>query len=303
MSKYSSEVPQIEYPPIPSELSISKAAMMVCGVQTLAKYTTEIYRDSLRALMKGKKPHFPGLPARFSAESAELAEDFMDIDVETHGDFPALGKDERGIIISNHPNDPYLWPWANVACQKFSQNLRAVAKKEMLYDPRTLPPILGWPATLGQMMMPVDRRDRSSAVASIREGCEKIFQPGDAAFIFPDTHRPTRSRVEASHAKMTEDYPDLPESMPHTCFPRSGGLMTILSATDQYPTRILNMTVGSNVDEERLGSILHIHGEGVEREALVGESSNAEEQEAHLRQWLVEEWKRKNERIEAWRVG
>ena len=77
--------------------------------------------------------------------------------------------------------------------------------------------------------------------------------------------------------------------------------MTVLSATDQYPTRILNITVGSNVAEERLGSTLHIHGEEVERKALVGESSNAEEQEACLRQWLVQEWKRKNEMINGWR--
>lgn len=293
----------MKYTSLPSELSIRKAAMMVCGVQTLAKYTTEIYRDSLLTLMKGKKPHFPGLPARFGAEMAETVEDCMDIDVKTHGNFPTLDEDERGIIISNHPSDPYLWPWANVACQKFSRDLRSIAKKEMLYDPRTLPPILGWPATLGRMMISVDRKDRTSAVNSIRNGCEKIFQPGDSVFIFPDTHRPTKKSIDKSHARMTDRYPDLPRLMPHTCFPKSGGLMTVLSATDQYRTRILNMTVGSNVDEERLGSTLHVYGEEVKREALVGESSNAEEQENHLRQWLVEEWKRKNKMIGDWRAG
>jgi len=46
---------------------------------------------------------------------------------------------------------------------------------------------------------------------------------------------------------------------------------------------------------------MHVHGEEVGREALMGKSANAEEQEAHLRQWLVEAWERKNEMISGWR--
>lgn len=279
--------------------------MMVCGSQTLVKYTTEIYRDSLRALMKGKKPHFPGLPGRFSAEMAEVVEDYMDIDVKTHGDFPTLGEDERGIIISNHPSDPYFWSWCDVVSQRFSPDLRPIGKKEMLYDPRTLPPILGWPATLGRMMIPVDRSDRLSAVEQIRKGCEKIFQPGDAMFIFPDTHRPTPKRIEESHAKMAEKYPNLPETMPYTCFPKSGGLMEILLATRGTPTRILNMTVGSSAGQDVakiVGSTLHVYGEEVGRAALVGPNLDPEKQEAHVRQWLVEEYEeRKNPMISGWR--
>ncbi len=290
-------------PKLPTEHSIRKKFLAITGLPILFKYDAEIYRGALKALLKRERPSFPGLPARFAADSAAHAEDFMNYDVETHGEFSEIGEGERGIILSNHPNDPYFWSWCDVAAKKFSPDLRPIGKKGMLYDPRMLPPILGWPAYLGNMMIPINRKNRESAVSDIRQGCDKILRPGDSLFIFPDGHRPTEKRLTQSREKMAEKYPDLHETMPYTCFPKSGGLMTALSATMNKPVRILNMTVGSSVDpnsQDPYGSTFHAHGQEVKRNELLGPNIDPAKQEAHLREWLVEEWKRKNQMIEEW---
>ena len=287
---------------LPSEASIRKKFLALTGLGVLFKYDAEIYRGVLKSLLKREQPSFPGLPARFAADSAAHAEDFMNFDVETHGEFPEIQEGERGIILSNHPNDPYFWSWCDVAAKNFSPDLRPIGKKGMLYDPRMLPPILGWPAYLGNMMIPINRKNRESAVSDIRKGCDKILRPGNSLFIFPDGHRPTEKRLAESRERMAEKYPDLDETMPYTCFPKSGGLMTALSATMKHPVRILNMTAGSNVPPQGdpYGSTFHVHGEEVKRSTLLGPNLDSEKQEAHLREWLVEEWKRKNQMIAEW---
>lgn len=287
----------------PARNKLQKAALALSGLPILLKYDAEIYRGALKALLKRERAEFPGLPARFVAEASAHAEHFMNLKVETHGEFPQLQEEERGIIISNHPNDPYFWSWCDVAARNFSPDLRPIGKKGMLYDPRMLPPVLGWPAALGNMMIPINRRNRQSAVNDIRKGCDRILRPGNSLFIFPDAHRPTEKRLTQSRDKMAEKYPDLAQTMPYTCFPKSGGLMTALSATIQHPVRILNMTVGSSVapnDADTYGSTFHVHGEEVRRPQLLGANLNSEKQEAHLREWLVEEWKRKNQMIGGW---
>ncbi len=64
--------------------------------------------------------------------------------------------------------------------------------------------------------------------------------------------------------------------------------------------RILNTTVGSSADDigsDVYGSTMHVFGEEVNRETLLGAGSDPENQEANLKDWLVEEWKRKSEMI------
>ncbi len=214
-----------------------------------------------------------------------------------HGDFPRLGEDERGLIIGNHPSDLQLWTWLDVVTREFSPDVLAVMKKEFLYDPRILPPILGWPAYLGKMGVPIDRSNRISAVRSIRRGCKDIFTPGKAMILLAEGHRPTKKRIAEAVEKGATNRPDLKlnEWLHHTPFPRSGGLRTVLQALNDQPLRILNTTVSSDVDEEGesvLGATIHVHGEEVTREEILG-----------VDDWLLEEWKRKNQLIAEWKAA
>ncbi|MBU0705713.1 lysophospholipid acyltransferase family protein [Patescibacteria group bacterium] len=307
MSRRLCETTQIDRSVPPAEFKLRKALMRARGVGMLLNLGGRIYRDKFRDLFTHKKTDHSAIPGEISADLAEIVQCCMQLKIETHGDFPKLGEEERGIVIANHPSDELVWPWTNVIAQKFTPRLKAIAKKELLYDPKALPPIFGWLGKLSELMIMVDRSNRETSVKSIRESCRTIFNPGTAVCIFPDGHRPTKESIERSHAEMAnKGYPDLPETMPYTCLPKSGGLMTILRATEGHCIRILNTTVGLSTDEngsDVLGSTAHIYGEEIEREALVGKSSNAEEQEKRLRQWLIEEWKRKNKMINGWRAA
>ncbi len=308
MSKPLVETEPLNQHEYPIELGPSKVLMYMAAVGTFTSETAKIYRDKLCGLLGGEKPDFSNRPAEIATEVSDLVEYFMNLDTEVHGEIPKLEKNERGIVIANHPSDLLLWPWVNAVAQNFTPKLKAVAKKEVMYDPRTLPFIFGWPGKLGELVIPVDRSNKESAVSLLRKCCKKILRPQNAVCIFPDEHRPTAKGIERSHKKMAKKdriFQDLPETMPYSCFPKSGGLLEILSATEGFDMRIINTTVGASVDEnksELYGSTMHIHGEEVSLKALLGLSRDPKEQEAHLRAWLVEEWKRKNEMIRKWQT-
>ena len=265
-----------------------------------------IYADEIRRILTGKKSDHSEIPAELSAVLDEIAQRCMQLKVKTHGNFPKLGENERGVVISNHPSDVTLWPLANVIAQSFTSKLKAVAKKEVMYELKTMPPFFGWIGKLSELLIVIDRDDPEAAVATIRQACETILVPGTGVVIFPDGHRPTEKNLEQSHKIMAEKrYSNPSELMPHTCFPTSKGLFEILSATEGHRIRILNTTVGLSADENgpnAFGSTIHIFGKEVEREEILGTSSDPEEQKKHTGRYLVRDYiEEKNPMISSWR--
>lgn len=306
MSEHSSEVPQLDSPEAFSKFKLGKRVAQVYATGMLMKLGYRIYSDEIRRILTGEKSDHSEIPAELSADLDKIAQRYMQLKVKTHGNFPKLGKDERGIVFGNHPSDVTLWPLANVIAQSFTSKLKAVAKKEVMYELKTMPPFFGWIGKLSELLIVIDRDDPEAAVADIRQACETILVPGTGVVIFPDGHRPTIENLELSHAKMAEKgYSNPSELMPHTCFPKPKGLFEILSAMEGHPVRILNTTVGLSADENgpnAFGATINIYGKEVDREEIVGTSSDPEEQKKHtglyLRRDYIEE---KNPMISSWR--
>jgi len=279
--------------------------LRVAGV--LLKHNALIlFREALVSRLRGRELNTLGLAGDFAAQADRLWRAYKGFQLSRSGSFSKLESDKRGIVISNHPEDDALWSWLHVVTDEFSPNFVSVMKDEFLTKPKYM--AIGWPAYLGGMGVPIDRSKGASALTVIRDSCDTLFTPGKSMSIFPCGTRPSHDKIAASQKRMMRDRPDLNvnEWLHNTPFPRSGGLMSMLKTTADHPVQILNTTVGLSVDCEEgdvQDATVYVHGEEVSREELLGSNPDESAQRESLDNWLVEEWKRKNEMRASWRQG
>ena len=214
----------------------------------------------------------------------------------THNsDLPQTDVEDRFVYIANHPTLTACWPWGYFMEDNFGGNMVAVAKKEFIENP-----VLRW--LLGDLMLTtrkgifVDRDNHDEAVSAIQNDAAAVLTPGTGAVIFPDAHRPYPRRIRNQQREWNGKRPDLEVSewMTETCFPKSGGLWNFSKAIEGLDcVRFLDCTVVEPESVYEFGGELHFDVREITRRELLGEP----ESEGHLRDKLVELWKRKNQMI------
>ena len=239
---------------------------------------------------------FNGLEARFFRNVTESILTGMDWKLDIEGEFPEK-PGGRWVYIMNHPTLIATWTPFHVTSERLAPHTAVVAKQELLDNPIT-GFLLGEPLqTIGNVGF-INRGQREEAYMGVRRAVETVLRPDTGLIIFPDAHRPYAHTVEKERKTWSEKLPyaGINEWMTETCMPRSGGLWNMLRATEEMPdVRFANLT---SAEPRKRHGVFHVAYEEVTREEMQGTTGTV----YHLNQWLLEEWKKKNERIREWRA-
>ncbi len=269
----------------------------------LLEFTAEVYRRALlgEAFDGVEKVPLKGIKA--------ATENVFDMRTEVHGDVRPCGPDERMVWIGNHPSYETQWITIEVM-SRLAGSAKGVGKKELLYNPLYLPPLLAWPAWLANMAAFVSRNDHQAAVKAVQEACKTIFTPDSGVVLFADKHRPTTERIKDDREKFAAIYPGngIEEWLQGTCFPSSSGLIQILDAIPDV--RVINFT--SALDQQSPhGTTFHVAMEEVALQQIFDitnirpsekDESMVSERERMLRGWMMNDYKAKNELIKGWQT-
>lgn len=258
----------------------------------------QLDRFKNEAAIKAQGPDFfNGVESRVFSEMSEQIMNDMNWTLETHGEVPQQrDPTDRWVYIMNHPTLIGMWTPLDFLGQHFAAHTVAVARSSLLKNKFTAL-MLGNPLRdMGRALF-IDRDNREEALAAVREQAAAVLRPNTGLLIFPDGRRPYPSRLLKEKRTWSKKVPEAKTEnwMTETCFPRSGGLFSLLQATEEVPNlRFAQFTVAEPLER---GGIFHVALEELRRADLVG----AEPSEDHLKNWLLEEWKRKNEQIRGWR--
>lgn len=272
-------------------------------VEELLKFTIEVYR---RALL-GEA--FDGVEKTPLQNIRAATEEIFGMRTEVHGQVRPCGPEERMVWIGNHPS--YETQWITMeAMSRLAGGSRGIGKKELLYNPRYLPPLLAWTAWLANMAAFVSRNNHEAAVKAVQGACKTILTPDSGVVLFTDKHRPTTERIKDDREKFSGIYPGngIEEWLQYTCFPSSSGLMQVLDAIPDV--RVINFTSALDQKDPN-GATFHVAMKEVALDQIfdltnIRPSSKYEsklsDRERMLRGWMLKDYEAKNAVIKGWQT-
>lgn len=245
--------------------------------------------------------YFNGVEAAFFRQITEYIFKQMDWDMEIEGKLPET-PGGRWVYIMNHPSLLATWPPLDLAGRYMAPHTATTAKSDIMNSPISRF-LIGQPlediGRVGFIKRPVKPEDREEAYENVRSAVQKLLRPDTGLIIFPDTHRPYPSKIKKAREEWDKKKPDakVNEWMTETCFPRSGGLWNLLNVTEsKEDVRYMDFTVA---EPRKKRDSFHVALKEVTREEILGREAS----EAHLQNWLIENWIEKNRKIREWRNG
>lgn len=221
----------------------------------------------------------------------------MRIQVHTSGTLPTYSSTDRVLCLANHPPGKAIPSFFRLITSGILPRVAAIGKQEHLWNP------IGWAMWAIQAGILINRKNRTSAIDSIRRGLADVFTPGTCLVLFPDMRRPMAKRIASDRKKFKASVPGVAEWLHYTMVPRSGGLAEILKVLREVEgaVRIVDVTLTFNVDDggagdmsRIFGATLYLHVEEI--------PTPLPHEPALLQDWLNSRWKWKNEWIRAQRA-
>jgi 1-acyl-sn-glycerol-3-phosphate acyltransferase len=158
---------------------------------------------------------------------------------------------EVAIIIANHPTPvPILFATPSLMWNLGWRGCVGVVKSEFIKKWYLV--WLGVPATLAGFALPIQRENRTHAVATLAAGVRRL-PFGKRPFgiiIFPDGTRPTPAKIAQSWKKYTQSSGNPLQFTPftHVLVPKARGLHTLITELQQHGhnLRVIDLTIGYN---------------------------------------------------------
>lgn len=241
--------------------------------------------------------YFDGVESVFFEEMSAYILNELHWELELEGDLPEK-PGGRWVYIMNHPTLLATWTPLDLASRTMAPNTAVIAKSELIEHQLTAF-LLGKPLKdIGRVGF-IKRDNRQEAYEGVRQAVETVFRPNTGLVLFPDAHRPYPPRIKKEREGWDTKIPEVhvKDWMTETCFPRSGGLWNLLRATEgMEDVRYMNFTVA---EPKRSPGRFHIAIQELSREEMLGHSPSLE----HLKEWLIADWKEKNNVIRGWNGG
>lgn len=260
-------------------------------------------------LVKGDLSRFKGMEHSFFEDASNACKDNFGVELITHGDVRPCAPDERMLLMGNHPTFEAEWVWGE-AVSHLAENIIAMGKKNLLWEPWMAPPLFAWVGKLAGKLGFVSRNNHEEAVASVRNACKTVFVPGSAMILLTDKHRFTPENSKNDREKFSKLYPGagIESWMKYTGMPSSSGVMEVVDAVANV--RLINVTSGLDRPEPH-GAKFHVLFEEVEHEEIfrpenIIPSTNGKdvsERELMLRGWQLKDYERKNGIVSGWQIN
>ena len=243
---------------------------------------------------------FQGMEHAVLRRVRELTEECFNLKTVPSGEVRHCGEDERMVLIGNHPLYETQWITIQVMTELVA-NAGGIGKRELLWNPAYVPPLLAWPAWIADLAMFVPRNNHEEAVHVIQNACKKMFRPNTGVVLFTDKHRPTQKAMKEDRKEFLEKYPDYGvENWHYTCFPSSTGLTRVLDGVPNI--RVVDFT--SCLDRPApYDATFYVDQEEISQDEIFDPSNRIpeipgekpiSERERRVRGWLLKRYTWKN---------